>query len=280
MPRSVSSIVTQLNVAGDPEPAIVALQRFEQPKERGRIAHDIALTGQQQLTGVIEFIMSMSHLKQLLVQLDLSVKAAGARLDVLVHCIKDGDEFKKECDGIFQLLAQHDIPDKDSHLDELKKAKSHILSALSKTYVELLSQRVDGQVVSQLPSDYNDIVSSQIHASIRGVMFTKKRMQLVECIDEVDVLVKAFKGSQLLQLASGDDQFISKWSMVRSQMAKAMQFSLTWEACDLLLNKFPKATTAVARAAQYREFSGDICCVGRRAWVGLWLVVIVADAVA
>ena len=97
----------------------------------------------------------------------------------------------------------------------------------------------------------------------------------MERIDETEVLVKAFKGSQLLHIASGDDQFIGKWSMVRSQMQKATQFSLTWEACDLLLNKFPKATTVASRAAQFREFSGNICWVGRRVWVGLWLVVIV-----
>ena len=276
VPNSVSSIVTELNKAVDSRPGpIVALAKFEQPKERGRIAHDIALSGQQAQTGVIEFFMAFSHLKQLLVQLHISVEAAGARLDVLVHCIKDGDVFKNACDDIFQLLTHGSVDDKDEHLDELKKAKSHIHGILSKTYVELLSQHVDGQLVSQLPSDYNDIVSSQVHASIRSVMFTKRRMDLVERIDETEVLVKAFKGSQLLHIASGDDQFIGKWSMVRSQMQKATQFSLTWEACDLLLNKFPKATTVASRAAQFREFSGNICWVGRRVWVGLWLVVIV-----
>ena len=83
-------------------------------------------------------------------------------------------------------------------------------------------------------------------------MFTKKSCKLVESTDAVEIFFKAFKSSKMLQMVASEDEFVTQWSMVQSQMGKVVQFSLTWEAVDLLLNKFPKASPA-GKGAQYRD---------------------------
>ena len=83
-------------------------------------------------------------------------------------------------------------------------------------------------------------------------MSTKKSCKLVESTDAVEIVFKAVRSSKMLQMVESDDEFVTQWSMVQRQMGKVVQFSLTWEAVDLLLNKFPMASPA-GKGAQYRE---------------------------
>ena len=257
--QSVQDIVAGLK-SDDPWPQaeILQLAEFQQPKEQADIAHDIALSsGAAHIqSGLIRLLLAFSTAKQMLVKIHVSVAGANGRLNPLIAVLKMGDEFKALCDEI-DVQRQGDSVGQElrtSCLAEMMVAKEFVHTQVSKKYVDIVTDTMSNLMAS-VPSDYQDIVRSQIHNSIRGTMFTKKALKLVEGVDAMEVSVSSFKVSQLLQLGADDDVFISKWSMIRSNMAKLTQFALTWEAVDLLLNKFPKAPSQLSKAALYREFS-------------------------
>ena len=258
--QPVQEIVAGLNMVQSP-PEILRLAEFQQPKEEASIAHDIAVSsGPAHIqSGLIKLLLACSTAKQLLVQIHINVAGANDRLNHLVAVINMADQFQVLCDDIdVQVQGPSvDMEHRASCVAEMRVAKEFVHSRISKKYVDILTDKM-ATLLASVPTDYADIVRSQIHSSIRSTMFTKRALKLIENVDEMEAFVAAFKKSHLLKLGADDDIFISKWSMLSSNMAKLTQFSLTWEACDLLLNKFPKAASQVSKAALYREFF-EIC---------------------
>ena len=258
--QPVQEIVAGLNMVQSP-PEILRLAEFQQPKEEASIAHDMAVSsGPAHIqSGLIKLLLACSTAKQLLVQIHINVAGANDRLNHLIVVINMADQFQVLCDDIdVQVQGPSvDMEHRASCVAEMRVAKEFVHSRISKKYVDILTDKM-ATLLASVPTDYADIVRSQINSSIRSTMFTKRALKLIENVDEMEAFVAAFKKSHLLKLGADDDIFISKWNMLSSNMAKLTQFSLTWEACDLLLNKFPKAASQVSKAALYREFF-EIC---------------------
>ena len=104
-------------------------------------------------------------------------------------------------------------------------------------------------------------MSTQVTASINQVMFTRAKVLLVQYIDQSCEQHVFFKKLDLVQLGSEDEQFVVAWKRIEQNVILANQYALTWDACDLLLNKLPSTKFTEANKLGFiRECPSVVLC--------------------
>ena len=242
---AIEDLKTSLVVAGAKElvdalneqPPRIHSSVMELIQPDGAIAECLAIAnaGNADATRVIAKAVSLSMAKHLMVKTvnALVSETTTVAMASMIPVARVTDSFVKDIWKLKQYELEQQEQDDAGLMCKLVKQKVILL------WCNNFQDHLDKDIIKFIPKDFAAIVSTQVTASINQVMFTRAKVLLVQSIDQTCEQHEFFKKLDLVQLGAEDEQFVAQWKRIEQNVILATQYALTWDACDLMLNKLP-----------------------------------------
>ena len=250
----VKELIVNLNM----QPPVVdpSTLNFVQPEEQIKETLMIANAGDVSATRRIAMLVSTSAAKHLLTKTLSAMASSDGSVAGLMPAVRVGNAFMKE------VLKLKDLDLEPEHEQEVTMMNDLLKQKLLWGWTRQFQQHLDKDITRLLPKDYCAIVSTQVTASINQVMFTRAKVLLVQSIDQTVEQHEFFKKMDLVQLGSSDEAFIMAWKRLEQNIIVCNQYALTWDCCDLILNKLPSSKfTEASKVGFIRECPSVVLCL-------------------